>query len=75
MKACLLVKTKPGTYDDITESISGFAGVEGAFVVMGRTDIVVRAKVDDLMALSVLALNIGSIEGVSATETLIALEV
>lgn len=75
MKACLLVKTKPGTYDDITESISRFAGVEGAFVVMGRTDIVVRAEVDDLMALSVLALNIGSIEGVSATETLIALEV
>lgn len=75
MKACILVKTKPHTYDGIAESISEFAGVEGAFVVMGRTDIVVRAEVDDLMALSVLALNIGAIEGVSATETLLALEV
>ncbi len=75
MKACILVKTKPRTYDGVAESISGFAGVEDAFVVMGRTDIVVRAEVDDLMALSVLTLNVGSIEGVSATETLIALEV
>ena len=75
MKACILVKTKPRTYDGVAESISEFAGVEGAFVVMGRTDIVVRAEVDDLMALSVLTLNVGSIEGVSATETLIALEV
>lgn len=75
MKACILVKTKPSKYDGIMESILELAGVEGAFVVMGRTDIAVRAGVDDLMALSVLALNIGSIEGVSATETLLALEV
>jgi len=75
MKACILVKTKPGEYDGIVESIRELAGIEGAFVVMGRTDIAVRAEVDDLMALSVLALNIGSIEGVSATETLLALEV
>ena len=75
MKACILVKTKPDTYDNIAESISKFAGVEGAFVVIGRTDIAVRAEADDLMALSVLALNIGTINGVSATETLISLEV
>jgi DNA-binding Lrp family transcriptional regulator len=75
MKACILVKTKTHTYDGIAESILEFAGVESAFVVMGRTDIVVRAEVDDLMALSVLALNIGAIEDVSATETLLALEV
>jgi len=75
MKACILVKTKPRTYDGIVESILEFAGVESAFVVMGRTDVVVRAEVDDLMALSVLSLNIGTIEGVSATETLLALEV
>ena len=75
MKACILVKTKPGKYDGIAESILELAGVEDAFVVMGRTDIAVRAEVDDLMALSILALNIGSIEGVSATETLLALEV
>lgn len=75
MKACILVKTKPRTYDGISESILKFAGVESAFVVMGRTDVVVRAEVDDLMALSVLSLNIGTIEGVSATETLLALEV
>ena len=75
MKACILVKTEPRTYDGISESILKFAGVESAFVVMGRTDVVVRAEVDDLMALSVLSLNIGTIEGVSATETLLALEV
>ena len=75
MKACILVKTEPRTYDGISESILKFAGVESAFVVMGRTDVVVRAEVDDLMALSALSLNIGTIEGVSATETLLALEV
>ena len=34
MKACILVKTEPRTYDGISESILKFAGVESAFVVI-----------------------------------------
>ena len=74
MKACILVKTKPGEYDSVARAISEFEGVKASFPVMGRTDVVVRAETADLKTLSALALKVGAVEGVYATETLIALE-
>jgi len=75
MKACILIKTKPGRYNAIAKAISKLEGVKFAFPVMGRTDVVVNVEVADIKRLGSLAFEIGGIAGVLATETLIALEV
>ena len=74
MKACLLVKTQPAKYDQVKKKVSEMKGIKVAFTVLGRTDVVANADVANLKELSALALKIGGIDGVFATETLIGLE-
>ena len=75
MKACLLIRTKPGIHNDLAEAVAEMMGVKLAFPVLGRTDVVANVEVDDLEALTALVLNLRDVEGVAATETLIGLEV
>jgi uncharacterized protein with GYD domain len=75
MKACILVKCQPGKHGVVCDAIAKFNGVKSAFPVMGRTDVVIVADVVDLKALSSLALSIGKVTGIVASETLIGLEV
>ncbi|MEM2955837.1 MAG: Lrp/AsnC ligand binding domain-containing protein [Nitrososphaerales archaeon] len=74
MKACLLIKTQPAKYDQVTKKVKEIKGIKVAFSVLGRTDVVANVEVANLKELSALALKTGSIDGVSATETLIGLE-
>ena len=74
MKACLLIKTQPAKYKQVTKKVKEIKGIKVAFSVLGRTDVVANVEVTSLKELSALALKIGSIDGVSATETLIGLE-
>lgn len=75
MKACILVKTSPGKHSAVARTVSKIAGIKLVFPVLGRTDVVASAEAADLKALQKIALEIGSLKGVVATETLIALEV
>lgn len=75
MKACILIKTKPGRHIAIANVVSKLGEVKLAFPVMGRTDVVANVEVADIKRLGGLAFEIGGIAGVLATETLVALEV
>lgn len=75
MKACILVKTSPGKHNAVARAVSKIAGIKLAFPVLGRTDVVADVEAVDIKALQKIALEIGALRGVMATETLIALEV
>ncbi|NWG09208.1 MAG: Lrp/AsnC ligand binding domain-containing protein [Nitrososphaerales archaeon] len=74
MKACLLIKTQPTKFDQVRKHVRAIKGIKVAFSVLGRTDVVANVEVTSLKELSTLALEMGSIDGVLATETLIGLE-
>lgn len=74
MKACILVKTVGGRFTSIANEVAGVSGIKTSFSVMGRADVVAIVDAPDLKGLSSIALKIGQIDGVAATETLIALE-
>jgi hypothetical protein len=74
MKACILIKTTPGTQGSVSEAVEQLPGVGTAFPVLGRTDVVVSVKVisfQDLVRVIELA---KEQEGVVATETLVEME-
>lgn len=75
MKACLLIRTKPGKHNDVAESVSGLEGVKLSFPVLGRTDVVANVEVADLRELTGLTLKLREVDGLAASETLIGLEV
>lgn len=75
MKACLLIRTEPGKHNDVAEAVAGMDGVRLAFPVLGRTDVAANAEVNDVKALTDLVLKLQEVEGVSASETMIGLEV
>lgn len=74
MKACILIKVEAGKHDPVAKIVAGISGVKAAFPVLGRTDVVANVEVAGLKELSTLALEIGKTTGVTATETLVALE-
>lgn len=75
MKACILIKTQPGRHGEVSKSVSGMKGVKLAFSTFGRTDVVANSEVTDLKELASLLSKISEVQGVLATETLVALEV
>lgn len=75
MKACVLIRTRPGRHQQVAEKIASLQGVKEAFPVMGTADVVVRVEVKDLKAMTDLGTKIGNLQDVVTTETLIAAEV
>ena len=74
MKACVLIKVRPGRHYRATEKIATLPGVKEAFSVMGTADVAVSVEVKDLRALTALGTKIGNLHDVITTETLIAAE-
>jgi hypothetical protein len=75
MKACLLIKTKPGKHNTVTNALNDIEGILNVFPVLGRTDVVANVKISDLTILTELVLKVLIVEGVDACETLVGLEV
>jgi len=75
LKACILVKVRPGRHDRVAEKIASLSGVREAFAVMGTADVVARVEVKDLKALTALGTQIGNLQDVVIMETLVAAEV
>jgi len=74
LKACVLIKVRPGRHNGVAEKIATFPGVREAFSVMGTADVVVRVEVRDLKAMTALGTKIGNLQDVITTETLVAAE-
>ena len=72
VKACVLVRVRPGQHYRVAETIALFEGVKSAFAVMGSADVVARIEVDGMNALTALGTRIGNLSDVVTTETLVA---
>lgn len=71
VSACTLVCCKGGESGAVLERIKGIDGVQRAFRVLGRWDIIVEVEVADMEALKRTCLSVNGLEGVRATETLV----
>ena len=72
MVAGVLINTDPAKTKQIYERINSLEGVANITAVFGRFDLVVMIRALDLDAGSKLIAKIREIEGITATETLIA---
>jgi len=70
LNACILVKTKPASSDDVLSQLRKIRGVRKAYVVYGRFDLVAFVEGPDYPALRELTAKINSVDGVRNTETL-----
>lgn len=74
-KACILIKTEVGKHSAVAREARKIQSVRTCFPVIGRTDAVAIVDARTIKQISKIALRIGSVSGVSATETLLSLEV
>jgi len=72
--ACVLIGCKAGKYSKVVNELKKLKDVKKALGVHGRWDVVAEVMVTDLKALGDVALKINGLEGVTASETLIAFE-
>ena len=70
LNACILVKTKPASSDDVLSELRELKGVRKAYVAYGRYDIVAFVEGPDYPALREMTAKINSIDGVRSSETL-----
>ena len=74
LKACVLIKVRPGRHNKVAEKVAELSGVLEAFWVMGTADVVARVEVKDLKAMTALGTKIGNLKDIITTETLVAAE-
>ena len=72
MVAGVLINTDPSKTRDVYEKLKSLEGVANITAVFGRFDLVVMIRALDLDAGSKLIAKIRKVDGVTATETLIA---
>ena len=76
VQAYVLIRLVPGFEEGALQAIRAIPGVEEIILVFGGWDAVVRAEAKNLGALSRLVIGqIRGIQGVQATETLVAAEI
>ena len=75
MVAGVLINTDPSKTRAVFEKMKSLEGVANITAVFGRFDLVVMIRALDLDAGSKLISKIRSIDGVTATETLIAMSI
>jgi len=75
VRACVLIRVRPGRHYQVAKEIASFEGVDSAFAVMGAADVVAKIRVEDMKALAALGTRIGDVADVVTTETLVAAEV
>jgi len=74
VKACVLIRVRPGQHYKVAEKISSLKGVKSAFAVMGGADVVARIEAENMKVLTRLGIQIGDLPDVVTTETLVAAE-
>lgn len=71
MKACILVRVEPGAERSVTEDLASSEGIEDAFPVLGRPEVVVRVEAPQLESLGGLVSRVSEMDGVLVSETLL----
>ena len=71
VRASVLIRTRRGEFADVVRAIRQLDGVERAFTVLGRYDVVADVETENLSKLSRTVLRMSRIAGVVFTETLI----
>ena len=75
VKAFVLIRLSPGLEEAALQAVRAIPGVEEIVLVFGGWDAVVTAEAKNLNALSRLVIGqVRGIQGVQATETLVAAE-
>ena len=74
VKACSLIRVRPGQHYLVAEQIASFEGVKSAFAVVGNADVVVSIEVRNMRALGALGTKIADLAGVVTSETLVTAE-
>ena len=54
VKACVLIRVRPGQHYEVAKKISTLKGVKSAFAVIGGADVVARIEVENMNALTKL---------------------
>ena len=75
VRACVLIRVRPGRHFQVAREIAAIPGVSSAFAVVGAADVVARVEASDLRALAAIGTKIGDLDNVSTTETFVAAEV
>jgi len=71
VSACVLIRTRRGEFEDVVKTVRQLKGVERAFPVLGRYDVVAELDVPDHTELGKVVLRMSRIAGVVFTETLV----
>ncbi len=70
--ACVLLGCKSGQFTDVVKASLQIQGVRDAYPVLGRWDAVIWLEVPDNQSLDEATLQINSLDGVRAIETMVA---
>lgn len=71
VKACILVRVKPGSEGETTEAVEQLNVVEDAFAVLGQPEVVVRVDAPQLESLGGIVAEISRLDEVLVSETLL----
>lgn len=74
VSACVLIRTGHGMFEDVVKRVRQLKGVERAFPVLGRYDVVVDLESSDHSELGVTVLRMSRLAGVVFTETLVEVQ-
>jgi len=74
MKACVLLKCRPGTYREVAKRIESISDVKTVFPSLGRWDVVLKLETSNIRSLSNAVRRLRAIEEIECSETLIELQ-
>ncbi|MGQ9513631.1 MAG: Lrp/AsnC ligand binding domain-containing protein [Thermoproteota archaeon] len=70
MKACVLLKCKPGTYRQVAKRIQSIDNIKTVFPTLGRWDVVVKIETKNIKSLANIVQKLRSIDEIEFSETL-----
>jgi len=71
MKACILLRCRPGTYRQAAKKIRQYRDVEKVFPAIGRWDVVVKVEAESLGEVAGTVSRLRSMEEVEESDTLV----
>ena len=71
LSACVLVRCRPGKYEEITSNVKKLPHVVNAYSVFGRWDVIIEIKAPSMPDIDATTTSINTMLGVRSIETLI----
>ncbi|MBO3803327.1 MAG: Lrp/AsnC ligand binding domain-containing protein [Candidatus Brockarchaeota archaeon] len=70
MKACVLLKCKPGAYRQVAKRIQSMSNVEVVFPTLGRWDVVLKIQARNIKDIANIVRKLRAIDEIEYSETL-----